>query len=86
MCSWFRQRTHSIKHVSAMASEIDGAASPLRFRRRPIHFGVSAAVVALEAVPGFAPGIGQRDEGDGGVVEGTGRLFVEEVHLGHHRD
>lgn len=69
-----------------MASAIDGSASPLCFRRRPIHFGVSAAVVALEAVPGFAPRVGQRDEGDGGVVEGAGRLFVEQVHLGHHRD
>ena len=43
-----------------------------------------AAVVALEAVPSFPPRIGQRDERDGGVVEGARRLFVEEVHLGHH--
>ena len=55
-----------------------------RFGRRPVHFRVPAAVVALETIPGFTPGIGQRDEGDGGVVERTRRLFMEQMDLSHH--
>jgi len=47
---------------------------------------VPAAVEAGEAVAGFAPGIRHGGKGDGGVVEGTSGLIVEEMHFGHHRD
>jgi hypothetical protein len=60
--------------------------SPLRFRWRPVHFRVPAAVVAQEAVAGFATGIGQGDEGNGRLVVWTGRLFVEEMRLRHQGD
>lgn len=57
-----------------------------RFRRRPVHFRVAAAVKAGETVPALPARIRQGDKGDGGVVKGTGWLVVEEMHLGHHRD
>jgi len=57
---------------------------PLRFRRRPIHFRVTAAVEAGEAVAGFASGIRHGGKGDGGVVEGANGLLVKEMQFGHH--
>ena len=59
---------------------------PLGFRRWPVQFSVPAAVEAGEAVAGFASGIRHGGKGDGGVVEGTSRLFVEEMHFSHHCD
>lgn len=47
---------------------------------------MSAAIEAGEAVAGFASGIRHGGEGDGSIVEGAGRLIVEEMHLGHHGD
>lgn len=47
---------------------------------------MSAAVVAGEAVAGFASGVRHGCEGDGGVVEGARGLIVEEMYLGHHRN
>jgi hypothetical protein len=47
---------------------------------------MSAAVVAGEAIPGFATGIGHGGKGDGGVIERARGLFVEEMHFGHHGD
>jgi len=46
---------------------------------------VSAAIETQEAVAAFPSGIGQRNKRDGGIVEGAGRLFVEEMYFGHHR-
>lgn len=60
--------------------------SSFGFRRRPIQFRVPAAVEAGEAVTGFAPWVRHGGKGDGGVVEGTSGLLVEEMHFGHHRD
>jgi hypothetical protein len=57
---------------------------PLRLRRGPVHFCVAAAVVTQEAVAGLAAGIGQGDEGNGSVVEGAGRLVMEQMDFGHH--
>ncbi len=54
------------------------------FRRRPIQFSMSAAVEAGEAVAGFASGVRHGGKGDGGVVEGASRLFVEKMHFSHH--
>lgn len=50
--------------------------SSLRFRRWPVHFGMSAAVKAGEAITGLPPGIRHGDKGDRRVVEGAGRLVV----------
>ncbi len=58
----------------------------LGFRRRPIQFGVSAAVEAGETVTGFASGIRHGGKGDGSVIEGACGLIVEEMHFGHHGD
>ena len=63
-----------------------GHPSPFCFRRRPVHFGMASAVEAGEAVAGLPSGIGHRDKGDGGVVERTGGLVVEEMDFGHHGD
>jgi len=60
--------------------------SPLCLRRRPIQFGMAAAVEAGEAVAGFAPRIWHGGKGDGGVVEGASGLLAEEMHFGHHGD
>jgi len=57
---------------------------PLGFRRRPIQFGVPAAVEAGEAVAGFASGIRHGGKGDGGVVKGANGLLVKEMQFGHH--
>ena len=59
---------------------------PPGFGWRPIQFSVAAAVVAGEAVTGFASRIGHGRKGDGGVVKGASGLIVEEMHFGHHRD
>ena len=52
--------------------------------RRPIQFGVPAAVEAGEAVASFAPGFGAGRKGDGGVVKGANGLLVKEMQFGHH--
>ena len=62
------------------------ASLPLRLSRRPIQFGVPAAVEAGETVTGFASGIWHGSKCDGSVIEGACGLIVEEMHFGHHRD
>jgi len=75
----------------ALREQLRSASLPRRpssfcFRRRPIQFGVAAAVEAGEAVTGFASGIRHGRKGDGGVVERASGLLVEEMHFGHHGD
>jgi hypothetical protein len=60
--------------------------SSLCLRRGPIQFSMAAAVVAGEAVTGFASRIRHGGEGDGCVVEGTSGLFVQEMEFSHHGD
>ena len=47
---------------------------------------MSAAVEAGESVAAFASRVRYGGEGDRGIVEGAGRLIVQEMDLCHHRD
>jgi len=47
---------------------------------------MSTAVVTQEAVSSLTAGIGQGDKGNGGIVVGARRLFVEEMRLRHQGD
>lgn len=53
------------------------------FCRRPIHFGLAAAVEAAEPVAGAASRVGKGDEDDRRVVEGADRLLMHEVFVRH---
>jgi len=62
------------------------APSPFGLRWGPIHFSLPAAIKARKAVARFASRIRHGCERDGGVVEGAGRLVMQKMSFGHHRD
>lgn len=60
--------------------------SPFCFRRRPIHFGVTPAIIAEEPIAGLSAGVGQGYKGNRSVVERAGRLIMKQMDFGHHRN
>lgn len=54
-----------------------------RLRRRPVHFGLTAAIKARQPVPRPPAWVRQRREHDRRAVGGTGRLLVHQMLVRH---